>query len=185
MDNLKSPKQQLRKTIRQRKKQYSLEQRQAWSSDIEQRLLAHPRIKAAHVVMLYYALPDEVDTRHLVDALLAAGKTVVLPKCVDDAHMEPRLYTGPSDLAEGLYNLLEPAGAPYADIHRIEVVVVPGMSFDDEGHRLGRGRGYYDRFLEQLPEAYTIGVCYHFQRVAHVPTDPYDRAMDEVVSNRA
>ncbi len=185
MDNLKSPKQQLRKTIRQRKKQYSLEQRQAWSSDIEQRLLAHPRIKAAHVVMLYYALPDEVDTRHLVDALLAAGKTVVLPKCVDDAHMEPRLYTGPSDLAEGLYNLLEPAGAPYADIHRIEVVVVPGMSFDDEGHRLGRGRGYYDRFLEQLPEVYKIGVCYHFQRVDHVPTDPYDRAMDEVVSNRA
>lgn len=185
MDNLKSPKQQLRKTIRQRKKQYSLEQRQAWSSDIEQRLLAHPRIKAAHVVMLYYALPDEVDTRHLVDALLAAGKTVVLPKCVDDAHMEPRLYTGPSDLAEGLYNLLKPAGAPYADIHRIEVVVVPGMSFDDEGHRLGRGRGYYDRFLEQLPEVYKIGVCYHFQRVDHVPTDPYDRAMDEVVSNRA
>ena len=99
--------------------------------------------------------------------------------------MEPRLYTGPSDLAEGLYNLLEPVGPAFADLRRIEVVVVPGMSFDDEGHRLGRGRGYYDRFLEQVPEAYTIGVCYHFQRVAHVPTDPYDRAVDEVVSNRA
>lgn len=183
MDNLTSPKQQLRKTIRQRKKQYSLEQRQAWSSEIEQRLLAHPRIKAAQVVMLYYALPDEVDTRHLVDSLLAEGKTVILPKCVDDAHIEPRLYTGPADLAEGIYNLLEPVGAPYADIHRIEVIVVPGMSFDDEDHRLGRGRGYYDRFLEQLPEVYKIGVCYHFQRVDHVPTDPYDRAMDEVVSN--
>lgn len=180
-----SPKQQLRKTIRQRKKQHSPQQRQAWSDEIERRLLHHPRIKAAQVVMLYYALPDEVDTRHLADALLAEGKTVVLPKCVDDAHMEPRLYTGPADLAEGLYNLLEPAGPTFADLRRIEVVVVPGMSFDDEGHRLGRGRGYYDRFLERLPEAYTIGVCYHFQRVAHVPTDPYDRAVDEVVSIRA
>ena len=185
MDYPTSPKQQLRKTIRQRKKQHSPEQRQAWSAEIERRLLAHPRIRAAQVVMLYYALPDEVDTRHLADALLAEGKTVILPKCVDDAHMEPRLYTGPADLAEGIFNLLEPVGAPYADIHRIEVIVVPGMSFDDEGHRLGRGRGYYDRFLERLPEAYTIGVCYHFQRVDHVPTDPYDRAMDEVVSNRA
>ena len=185
MDYPTSPKQQLRKTIRQRKKQHSPEQRQAWSDEIERRLLHHPRIMAAQVVMLYYALPDEVDTRHLADALLAAGKTVVLPKCIDDAHMEPRLYTGPADLAEGIFNLLEPVGPTFADIGRIEVVVVPGMSFDDEGHRLGRGRGYYDRFLEQVPEAYTIGVCCHFQRVAHVPTDPHDRAMDEVVSNRA
>ena len=183
MDHPATPKQQLRKAIRQRKNLYSLEQRQAWSNEIEQRLLHHPRIKQAHVVMLYYALPDEVDTRHLVDALLAEGKTVILPKCVDDAHIEPRLYTGPNDLAEGIYNLLEPVGQPYTDVQRIEVIVVPGMSFDGEGHRLGRGRGYYDRFLEQLPDVYKMGVCYHFQRVDWVPTDPYDQAMDEVVSN--
>ena len=93
MSEIHSLKQQLRQVIRQRKQQYSLEQRQAWSREIEQALLAHPRLQAASVVMLYYALPDEVDTRQLADTLLKKGKTVILPKCVDKQHIEPRQYT--------------------------------------------------------------------------------------------
>ena len=178
MSELYSLKQQLRQTIRQRKQQYPLEQRQAWSKEIGQTLLSHPRMKQARVVMLYYALPDEVDTRHLVDTLLTAGQTVILPKCG-----EPRQYTGPDDLAEGIYNLFEPVGKPYRDLDSIELIIVPGMSFDSRGHRLGRGRGYYDRFLVQVPQAYKIGVCFDFQRVDQVPADDNDRVMDEVISN--
>ena len=83
MSDLHTIKQQLRRVIRQRKQQYPTEQREAWSKEIEQRLLQHPRLQSAHVVMLYYALDDEVDTRRLVDTLLKEGKTVILPKCVD------------------------------------------------------------------------------------------------------
>lgn len=184
MNNLSLPKQQLRQAIRQRKQQYSAEQREAWSKEIEQELLSHPRLQAARVVMLYYALPDEVDTRHLVDTLLKEGKTVILPKCVDKKHIEPRQYTGPDDLAEGIYNLSEPVGKPYRDLDSIELIIVPGMSFDDKGHRLGRGRGYYDRFLVQVPQAYKIGVCFDFQRVEQVPVDDNDRVMDEIISNK-
>lgn len=183
MSELYSLKQQLRQTIRQRKQQYPLEQRQIWSKEIEQTLLSHPRMKTARVVMLYYALPDEVDTRHLVDTLLKEGKTVILPKCVDKVHIEPRQYTGPEDLAEGIYNLFEPVGQPYRDLDSIELIIVPGMSFDAQGHRLGRGRGYYDRFLAQVPQAYKIGVCFDFQRVDQVPADDNDWVMDEVISN--
>ncbi len=184
MNNLSLPKQQLRQAIRQRKQQYSAEQREAWSKEIEQELLSHPRLQAARVVMLYYALPDEVDTRHLVDTLLKEGKTVILPKCVDKKHIEPRQYTGSDDLAEGIYNLLEPVGKPYRDLDSIELIIVPGMSFDSKGHRLGRGRGYYDRFLAQVPRAYKIGVCFDFQRVEQVPVDDNDRVMDEIISNK-
>lgn len=184
MNNLSLPKQQLRQAIRQRKQQYSAEQREAWSKEIEQELLSHPRLQAARVVMLYYALPDEVDTRHLVDTLLKEGKTVILPKCVDKKHIEPRQYTGPDDLAEGIYDLLEPVGKPYRDLDSIELIIVPGMSFDSKGHRLGRGRGYYDRFLVQVPQAYKIGVCFDFQRVEQVPVDDNDRVMDEIISNK-
>ncbi len=184
MNNLSLPKQQLRQAIRQRKQQYSAEQREAWSKEIEQELLSHPRLQAARVVMLYYALPDEVDTRHLVDTLLKEGKTVILPKCVDKKHIEPRQYTGPDDLAEGIYNLLEPVGKPYRDLDSIELIIVPGMSFDSKGHRLGRGCGYYDRFLVQVPQAYKIGVCFDFQRVEQVPVDDNDRVMDEIISNK-
>lgn len=184
MSDLHALKQQLRKDIRQRKQQYSLEQREVWSKEIEQQLLDHPRLQTARVVMLYYALPDEVDTRHLVDTLLKEGKTVVLPKCVDKEHIEPRQYTGPDDLAEGIYNLLEPVGKPYDALGDIELIIVPGMSFDSKGHRLGRGRGYYDRFLAQVPQAYKIGVCFDFQRVEQVPVDENDQVMDEVLSNK-
>ncbi len=184
MSDLHALKQQLRKDIRQRKQQYSLEQREVWSKEIEQQLLDHPRLQTARVVMLYYALPDEVDTRHFVDTLLHEGKTVVLPKCVDKEHIEPRQYTGPDDLAEGIYNLLEPVGKPYDALGDIELIIVPGMSFDEQGHRLGRGRGYYDRFLAQVPQAYKIGVCFDFQRVKQVPVDENDQVMDEVLSNK-
>ncbi len=184
MSDLHSLKQQLRKDIRQRKQQYSLEQREVWSKEIEQKLLDHPRLQTARVVMLYYALPDEVDTRHLVNTLLKEGKTVVLPKCIDKEHIEPRQYTGPDDLAEGIYNLLEPVGKPYDALGDIEQIIVPGMSFDSKGHRLGRGRGYYDRFLAQVPQAYKIGVCFDFQRVEQVPVDENDQVMDEVLSNK-
>ena len=90
MSDLHTIKQQLRRVIRQRKQQYPTEQCEAWSKEIEQRLLQHPRLQSAHVVMLYYALDDEVDTRRLVDTLLKEGKTVLLHKCVDQEHIEPR-----------------------------------------------------------------------------------------------
>ena len=134
--------------------------------------------------MLYYALPDEVDTRQLADTLLKKGKTVILPKCVDKQHIEPRQYTGPDDLAEGIYHLLEPVGKPYDALDSIELIIVPGMSFDSKGHRLGRGRGYYDRFLAQVPQAYKIGVCFDFQHVEQVPVDDNDQVMDEVICNK-
>ena len=63
----------------------------------------------------------------------------------------------------------------------IDLAIVPGMAFDPQGHRLGRGRGYYDRFLPLIPQAYKIGLCFPFQLVGNVPTEPTDIAMDEVV----
>ena len=174
----------LRQLIRARKKQYSLEQREAWSRDICEQLLRHPRMQAADTVMLYYSLADEVDTHTLVDSLVAAGKEVLLPKVLDGENMEARRYTGPADLAAGCRHLLEPVGAAFTDLAAVPLLIVPGMSFDSNGHRLGRGRGYYDRFLSQRPQAWKIGVCFSFQRVDSVPVSATDVVMDEVVSDK-
>ena len=75
---------------------------------------------------------------------------------------------------------MEPTGEPFTDYEQIDIVLVPGMAFDAAGHRLGRGRGYYDRFLIQTA-CRKIGVCFPFQRVAEVPTDDHDVMMDEVI----
>ena len=62
-----------------------------------------------------------------------------------------------------------------------DLIIVPGVAFDLEGHRLGFGAGYYDRFLKQIPQAYKIGICFNFQKVKAVPTEETDIKMDEVI----
>lgn len=132
--------------------------------------------------MLYSALPDEVPTQSLIDGLVAQGKTVLLPRVVSDTDMELRHYTGPHDLQTGAFGILEPTGQLFTDYATIDVAIIPGMAFDAAGHRLGRGKGYYDRFLSRIPHAYKIGLCFSWQMVDSVPSDQHDVVMDAVVS---
>lgn len=145
------------------------------------KLCRHPRLADAHTVLLYSALPDEVPTQPLLSRLATEGKTVLLPRVVNDTDMELRRYTSLQDLEQGAFGIMEPTGELFTDYHDIDVAVIPGMAFDREGHRLGRGKGYYDRFLTQLPHTYKIGICFPFQLVDHVPADVHDILMDEVI----
>lgn len=172
-------KQALRQFIRQLKQQHNaIEESPAVISS----LLTEPRFTRARTLLLYSALPDEVSTGEILDSLTNEGKTVLLPRVVNDTEMELRLYTGPADLLKGAYGILEPTGQLFTDYQQIDVAVVPGMAFDNEGHRLGRGKGYYDRFLKKIPHTYKIGVCFRWQLVDTVPSDPHDILMDCVVS---
>ena len=94
--------------------------------------------------------------------------------------MELRRYTGPHDLCEGAYHIMEPIGTPFTDLAQIDLALIPGLAFDAQGHRLGRGKGYYDRFLAAFTGT-TIGVCFDFQKVAEVPVDAHDIAVNRVV----
>ena len=110
---------------------------------------------------------------------------MLLPKMLDGQTIEPRIYRGRQDLKEdAAFHIQEPMGEVYSEPKPIEVIIVPGMGFDDCGNRIGRGRGYYDRFLKTISSVYKIGVCFDFQRVESVPTDENDIRMDEVIDNR-
>ena len=171
-------KKELRQMIRQRKQQRSLGESSAFIS----RLKDNSHFAHARTLLLYSALPDEVPTQALIDELAAQGKTVLLPRVISDTDMELRRYSGPADLQQGSFGIWEPTGELFTDYDTIDVAVIPGMAFDNEGHRLGRGKGYYDRFLANLsPTTYKIGLCFSWQRVDHVPTDAHDIPMDEVI----
>lgn len=182
-------KEELRRQIRQMKRQFTPQQLEELSLPVIQRLRS--RLADYQVVFAYYSLPDEVCTRQLVDDLLAEGKTVLLPKVVSEEAMEWCIYKGPQDLQEGSFRIMEPeenhgdrsldSTLQRADQGTVAVILVPGMAFDAKGHRLGRGRGYYDRFLAAYPHIYKIGVCFDFQKVEEVPTDDFDIAVDEVI----
>lgn len=172
---------ELRKEIRNRKRQFTQEQLRELSFPVIDRLRSHPKLKAAHTVLLYHSLPDEVFTHDFVDEMVAAGKQVLLPVVVSETEMEIRHYTSPGDMAESSYHILEPIGAPFADYDKIDFIAVPGMSFDDARNRLGRGKGYYDRFLSQVPSAYKLGICFDFQKLPVISTDEFDQKVDEVL----
>ena len=136
----------------------------------------------ATTVLLYYPLADEVDVRPLILMAHQAGHRVLLPVVVGK-ELELRIYEGEESLRTGAYNIMEPVGPlfPPEEYSQIELAIVPGMAFDAAGHRLGRGKGYYDRLLPQLTAAYKIGVCYPFQFVSDVPSEEHDVRMNEVV----
>ena len=137
-------------------------------------------------ILAYWPLPDEVDIRPFIHQLLQQGHSVLLPKVVDATTMELRRYVSSDDMVEGSFHIMEPSGPLFTDYASIDIALIPGMAFDAAGHRLGRGKGYYDRFLSTLLSAdkrslLTIGVCFPFQRVAEVPVDSHDISVAEVI----
>ena len=201
-------KQELRKEIRNRKRQFTQDQLGELSLSVISQLRKHPKVRAAHTLLLYYSLPDEVNTHEWIDELVAERKRVLLPVVVNDKDMVIREYTGKHDLAEGSFHIMEPIGKlfPEEKYPEIEVAIIPGMSFDDTGHRLGRGKGYYDRFLTKLrgtevdksgteadksdtedknlgTEVYKIGVCFGFQKLQEIPFESHDILMNEVIDS--
>jgi 5-formyltetrahydrofolate cyclo-ligase len=175
-------KKELRQFIRMQKRMYTQEQLDDQSKVIIGKLLVHPKVKQAKTVMMYYSLNDEVNTHEAIDRLVAQGKRVVLPAVTGDTTMELRCYEGPKDLMGGFFNIMEPVGKTFTDFDATDVAIIPGMGFDTRGHRLGRGKGYYDRFLARIPALYKIGVCFPFQKMPGIPADDNDIMMDEVIS---
>ena len=168
-------KQELRKHIRMLKSRYLTEA----SSPGEVHLTDY--LPESRVIMLYCALPDEVPTQSIMDELVAQGKTVVLPRVINDTEMELCRYAGNKDLRQGAYGIMEPTGEVFTDYDAIDVAIIPGMAFDEAGHRLGRGKGYYDRFLARVPNLYKIGLCFSWQVVPHIPCDEHDIRMDRII----
>lgn len=166
--------------MRRLKRQHSQQELAMLSLDVLRQL--QPLIAGAKTIMLYYSLPDEVDTHELTGQLVAQGKTVLLPRVTADGTIEVCQYAGADDLRPGPFGIMEPVGPLFTRLSDIDAVVVPGMAFDSTGRRLGRGRGYYDRFFSAAPPLYKIGLCFPFQLVDCVPAEPHDVVMDAVIA---
>ena len=179
-------KKELRRYIREQKRHFTPQQLGEMSLDIMSSLLSNSHIQKADAILMYHSLPDEVDTHSALDQLLAMGKKVLLPKVVSETEMTIHEYTGQDSLQPSEpYGILEPT-TPELSIVNCQlsiVIVVPGMAFDKHGHRLGRGKGYYDRFLSRIPNIYKIGVCFPFQLIDKVPSEPTDILVDEVLTD--
>ena len=176
-------KKDLRRSIGVALRSLPVEEREALSARLVGRLERLPRFRAAQVVVAYSSLPDEVSTREAI-VRWARQKTVLLPVVQGD-RLVLRRFGGEACLHAGAYGIWEPEGADFEDWRSIDLAVVPGRAFDSEGHRLGRGCGYYDRFLSDpaVSGLYKVGFCFPCQLVESVPTCIHDVPMDLVIGS--
>jgi 5-formyltetrahydrofolate cyclo-ligase len=150
-------------------------------------LFAESAFIGASNVALYAALPDEVPTRPLFDALARAGTPCLLPRLGSDGRLVFARVDRWEDLRTGGHGILAPPeSAPVAELGPGDVVVVPGVAFDRSGGRLGRGKGCYDRTFPagDRPQPLLFGVAGEVQIVESVPHGSHDRAMDAIVTER-
>jgi 5-formyltetrahydrofolate cyclo-ligase len=128
-------------------------------------------------IAAYAGVAEEPPTRLLLDALVSFGVQVLLPVTTESGRLDWAPYDGWDALATVRWGLLEPVGEPMGDdaIEGAELVVVPALAVDRAGHRLGRGRGYYDRALANVDRARIVAVVYRSELVDRVPSEPHDK----------
>lgn len=132
---------------------------------------------------IYFYLPynQEVRTVPMIERALAEGKKVAVPKVYGD-EMRFIYITDLKNIALGYYGIPEPIGdGPIAD-DPYALVLMPGLAFDRQGHRIGYGGGFYDRFLSAEPTHPTVALCYDFQLLEHLETEEFDIPVDLVLS---
>jgi 5-formyltetrahydrofolate cyclo-ligase len=154
---------------------------------IAEKLAAFDSFASAGCVMLYHPFDNEVYLDTLIEECLATGKTVLLPRCKPiDRTMEACTITNiTTDLIPGTYEVMEPhRGIPASkELELIDICVVPGVAFDRQGNRMGRGAGYYDRFLARLgPRTLKIAVAFTQQIIESVPHTDHDIKMDMIIT---
>lgn len=175
-------KQDLRFTLSRQRRALSLLQVSLFSAAIVEQLQHLPIYQQAKRIMLYYPIHNEVDLLALVRSSEAQGqdKEFFLPVTLDQ-DIEIRRYSSATPMVSGQFGIPEPQGPAYTE--SLDLILIPAVGFDTQHHRLGRGGGYYDRFLSQLSQSTpTIGVAYDFQVVSQIPVERHDQPVMMVVT---
>lgn len=179
-------KRRLRGELLRRRRAVDPAEREAAGAAVARSLLAMPQIGRARRIALYAALPDELPTRPIFEALERLGRPRLFPRIAGSAG--DRLEFAPVDAWDELLPgplgvLAPPARRAALSLGPEDVALVPGVAFDREGRRLGRGGGHYDRAFA-AGGAFLVGIAFELQWVPRVPCDSRDRSMDAIVTER-
>ena len=175
-------KREIRERLRALRRGLSSREKEDAARAVFERIAEYEAYKRARVVMAYIAVRGELSLAPVIADILAGGKTLLLPRCEAPGIMTARIVRAVEDLTPGVFGLLEPKmECRIADPAQIGLILVPGVAFDREGHRIGQGGGYYDRFLGKSG-AHRAGVCHDFALLESVPFEAHDLLMDDVIT---
>jgi len=152
-----------------------------FSGRIRARLLQHPAVAGAAVIFCFISTGKEVETRHLIDSLVAAGKTVLVPRIFRHLPMAAVRFPGWQHLRAGTLGIPAPAaGEDYGN--GIDVCITPGLAFTESGVRLGYGKGYYDQWFANHPAVLRLAVAYECQVAPELPFSIHDVLVNAVMT---
>jgi 5-formyltetrahydrofolate cyclo-ligase len=178
-------KQTIRSKILLKLKTQKEENRDRKSQVIKNKLFRTKEFRKAKKVMFYIALKGEVNTKEMIEEAKKQGKTITVPVCCRDSYsLRPCILDDHAKLKLGPYGVHEPVEEKCLRLADLDLIIVPGLAFDKSGNRLGRGKGYYDRFLSKLPsDTQSVGLAFDFQILPFVPTTEHDVSVTRVISN--
>ena len=178
-NRLKQDKKRVRELLAQKRRLLSKEDIAEQSSKVVAAVEQMPSFQSAKTVLIYYPTHNEVDLLSLIKRY-KKEKTFLFP-VVHRKTMTACPYEGNAKMHRGKFNIPEPTTEPY--VGDIDLILVPGVGFDKRGNRLGRGGGYYDKFITRLGrKTLLVGVGYDFQLVDEVPANRWDKRLDYVVT---
>jgi 5-formyltetrahydrofolate cyclo-ligase len=156
------------------------------SNKIKDRLFKMKEFKEASTILFYISYDNEVFTHDMIKDSITNKKNVVVP--VTDKKNKTLILSKLEiwdDLCIGTYNILEPKKEKIKEISidKIDLIIVPGVGFDKQGHRIGHGKGYYDNLLKNS-EAPTIGLAFEFQIIKNIPIERHDVPIDKIVTEK-
>lgn len=173
-------KKELRRMIREKKRAMSEQQINDASARLAEKFFKTEYYQHAKTIYGYLPYNQEVRTVPMLQQALREGKQVAVPKVYGD-EMRFILIKDLSAIAPGYAGIPEPiADAPVAE-DKTALVLMPGLAFDPNGHRVGYGGGFYDRFLEDEPNHPTVALCYDFQMLPKIETEEHDIPVDCVI----
>lgn len=178
-NNVISEKELIREKIKKKKQQLTDKEKEIEAANVFEKIEALPEFINAHNIMIYWSMPDELPTHNFI-IRWSKKKTMLLP-VVKGEDMLIKPFSTKEELKQGSLGIWEP-DTQKEYLNSIDLVIVPGVAFDRDKSRLGRGKGYYDRYFINK-RIVKIGVCFDFQLLESIPEDSFDIKMDKVITS--
>lgn len=175
----------LRKHYKEMREKMTAQYKRSLDIEIASRFLCTREYMLADTLLVYVSRDTEVDTKGIIHAAFANGKNVAVPKCEGKGIMNFYLLSSMDDLLSGYSGILEPDVSRCKMLTEFEnsICIVPGLSFDPEGYRIGFGGGYYDRFLKSY-KGISAGLCYGSFVKWDLPREEHDVPVELLVTDR-
>ncbi|MCA0986040.1 5-formyltetrahydrofolate cyclo-ligase [Guptibacillus algicola] len=175
-----------RTEMKDRLKELSEDEKSKYDHQLLEQLFTYEPYKSANTIGLTIAMKNEVDTRKIIEHAWSVGKKVAVPKChPEDKTMTFRYLTSWNELETVYFGLQEPKPEVTEECspEEIQLLIVPGLLFDERGYRIGFGGGYYDRFLQHYHNS-TVSLAYDIQLVKELPVEPFDLPVGALITDK-